>query len=292
MRKINIPKEILEDLYCVRGMTLKEIADEFGVNRQTIANKMNEFGLSIHNSAYIRAVKEKKKSIPHISKKKPDYQIKSVFQRAYSSIKSIDGVAEYFDINVKTAFEWKKRHNIATIHEYSQSGRKKINSGKPYTNKEWLESMYEKYSWEDLAKMLNCSPTTLSKWGIRFGIKTRTHSEQWDLKAKYGSRIVKPGEFDLQLYKETYSLDQSKLPKGVKQFIVDLYGKCECCGYSEVLDLHHIDEDRTNNDPENHSVLCPNCHAKIHRLGIKFEELVPDHVSWDKLLEDSYQEAK
>lgn len=291
MRRVSVSKSILERLYYSECRTLKYIADELGVSRQTIANKMKEYGLPVRNSKYIQEVKRSKKKPLKISKPMR-YRDKKVFERVYKELKSLDLVAQYFGISQDTAFEWKKRHKIATIHEYSQSGHKKLNSGKPYTNKEWLESMYEKYSWEDLAKMLNCSPTTLSKWGIRFGIKTRTHSEQWDLKAKYGSRVIKPGEFDLQLYKETYSLDQSKLPKGVKQFIVDLYGKCECCGYSEVLDLHHIDEDRTNNDPENHSVLCPNCHAKIHRLGIKFEELVPDHVSWDKLLEDSYQEAK
>ena len=37
--------------------------------------------------------------------------------------------------------------------------------------------------------------------------------------------------------------------------------------------------------------VCPNCHARIHRLGIPFNELVPNHVSWETLL-DSYQEAK
>ena len=43
--------------------------------------------------------------------------------------------------------------------------------------------------------------------------------------------------------------------------------KCEVCGYSEVpevLVVHHIDVDRTNNEELNLQVLCPTCHAVIH----------------------------
>ena len=43
--------------------------------------------------------------------------------------------------------------------------------------------------------------------------------------------------------------------------------KCECCGNTEwmglpiVLELHHIDGNRTNNKLENLQLLCPNCHS-------------------------------
>lgn len=41
--------------------------------------------------------------------------------------------------------------------------------------------------------------------------------------------------------------------------------KCENCGYNEynILQIHHIDENRKNNKKENLIVLCPNCHAGI-----------------------------
>ena len=42
--------------------------------------------------------------------------------------------------------------------------------------------------------------------------------------------------------------------------------KCEICGYNEdtdILQVHHIDENRQNNEIENLIILCPNCHAKI-----------------------------
>lgn len=293
MRKITLSRDLLYKLYVEEEMTLKQISEELGVSRQTVSNKLSEYGITIRNSNYIRSQKAKKK--PKL-KKILKYQIKDNFEKAYKELKSLELVAKYFGISQDTAYEWKKRHNIKTIKEYSKEGKDRLNINKPYANKEWLENMYAKYSWEELGKMLNCSPTTLSKWGIKFGIKTRSVKEQWDLKSKNGTRVVKKeDEFDLQAYKRAY-VDKSyscntHLPKGLKNFIISLYSACESCGYTEVLDLHHIDEDHNNNSPENHGVLCPNCHAKIHRLGKSFNELVPNHVTWDTLL-DSYQEAK
>ena len=289
MRKLNLPRDFLYDLYVVQRLSTIQIAKELGVNRQTISNKLQEYNIPIRNSSYIQAHKPKPKKT---FRKIPDYKNRDKFEKAYMELKSIDLVAEHFHINIKTAFEWKKRHGIETIKEFSWKGKEQVNKDKPYTNKEWLEEMYSKYSFEDIGKMLNCHPSTIQKWAQRFGIKTRNIKEQWEVKAKYGSKVVKSVDFDLQLYKDTYTLSgMTKLPKNLKNFIVNLYGKCECCGYDRVLDLHHIDENHNNNSPENHGVLCPNCHALIHRLGIPFNELVPNHVSWETLL-DSYQDAK
>lgn len=288
MRKFNIDRDFLEKRYCIEKRTLRDIALELGVSRQTISNKLREYGISIRNSSYINANKKPKKMLKKVCK----WRNKNDFQRIYSELKSLELVAKHYGINLTTACDWKKRHGIETIKEYSLSGKRKLNRDKPYMNKQWLEDMYSKYSWEELGKMLNCSSTTLSKWGIKFGIKTRTVSEQWELKAKNGTTVLKDLGFDLQLYKNTYTLDKMySLPKKLKNFIISLYGKCECCGYNEVLDLHHIDKNHHNNAPENHGVLCPNCHAKVHRLGVPFKLLVPNHVSWETLL-DSYQEAK
>jgi predicted HNH restriction endonuclease len=48
------------------------------------------------------------------------------------------------------------------------------------------------------------------------------------------------------------------------------------CGYDEderILEVHHIDEDRNNNDIKNLCILCPNCHVKI---TYHFYELLDD----------------
>lgn len=44
--------------------------------------------------------------------------------------------------------------------------------------------------------------------------------------------------------------------------------KCERCGYAlyQILQVHHRDRNRDNNELENLELLCPNCHAKEHYL--------------------------
>lgn len=44
--------------------------------------------------------------------------------------------------------------------------------------------------------------------------------------------------------------------------------KCERCGYDkkEILNVHHRDRDKKNNDLSNLELLCPNCHAEEHHL--------------------------
>lgn len=56
--------------------------------------------------------------------------------------------------------------------------------------------------------------------------------------------------------------------------------KCELCSYEEdlrILEVHHIDHNRSNNKPENLMILCPNCHAKItHGFYILIDRLLSE----------------
>jgi hypothetical protein len=52
-----------------------------------------------------------------------------------------------------------------------------------------------------------------------------------------------------------------------KRLIKERGYQCECCGLSQwfdhpiMIELHHVDGDRWNNDRSNLQLLCPNCHA-------------------------------
>lgn len=46
--------------------------------------------------------------------------------------------------------------------------------------------------------------------------------------------------------------------------------ECAICGYknnTKILEVHHIDCDRSNNDIDNLVILCPNCHTELHFLN-------------------------
>jgi len=73
-----------------------------------------------------------------------------------------------------------------------------------------------------------------------------------------------------------------------------LYGKNKSVQFPTILDVHHIDENRDNNNYRNLCLLCPTCHAKVHRgiytnlkRGDKFLRL-----SWEKVTLDSFNKSK
>lgn len=45
---------------------------------------------------------------------------------------------------------------------------------------------------------------------------------------------------------------------------------CERCGSQRYLVVHHLDHDRSNNDPRNLETLCKSCHQKEHEVWKNF----------------------
>ena len=57
--------------------------------------------------------------------------------------------------------------------------------------------------------------------------------------------------------------------------------KCVVCGFDKVVAIHHIDENKKNNDPTNLIPLCPNHHEMVHNNNWK-QEVVPFIIDWQK----------
>ncbi|WP_291321663.1 HNH endonuclease signature motif containing protein [Desulfonatronospira sp.] len=73
---------------------------------------------------------------------------------------------------------------------------------------------------------------------------------------------------------------------------------CAHCGFGvpAVLEVAHIDGDRTNNAVDNLVILCPNCH-KMHDLDLISTETItqmrdrPKIVDWSKRMKDAGAKA-
>ena len=56
---------------------------------------------------------------------------------------------------------------------------------------------------------------------------------------------------------------------------LDLPDGCELCGFepddSRQLDVHHLDEDKANNDPSNLQTVCANCHRNLKHVGSRLK---------------------
>jgi hypothetical protein len=71
-------------------------------------------------------------------------------------------------------------------------------------------------------------------------------------------------------YNYVFHLDKNKAYVHRKSHNVDLktYRKttkeCVICGFDKIVDLHHLDANKTNNSSKNLIGLCPNHHRMIH----------------------------
>lgn len=71
------------------------------------------------------------------------------------------------------------------------------------------------------------------------------------------------------VYKINTPKDKVKSQRSLKLRLLDQRGKnCERCSYSkqQILQVHHQDRNRKNNELENLELICPNCHAEEHYL--------------------------
>jgi hypothetical protein len=66
-------------------------------------------------------------------------------------------------------------------------------------------------------------------------------------------------------YRKSHNLDLETYRK--------LTEKCVVCGFDKIIDLHHLDGNRTNNSETNLIGLCPNHHRLIHMYEFKDEIL-------------------
>jgi hypothetical protein len=70
-------------------------------------------------------------------------------------------------------------------------------------------------------------------------------------------------------YKINRPRDKVKSQRALKIRLLEERGmKCGRCDYKrqEILQVHHIDRNRSNNDMSNLELICPNCHYEEHLL--------------------------
>ena len=70
-------------------------------------------------------------------------------------------------------------------------------------------------------------------------------------------------------YKLNRPRDKVKSYRALKVRLLKMRGKnCERCGYDkyEILQVHHKDKNRSNNELDNLELICPNCHFEEHYL--------------------------
>ena len=74
----------------------------------------------------------------------------------------------------------------------------------------------------------------------------------------------------IEATRRTHLKDPNGYPttrQGQRDMALQLRQCCDNCGWDNIIDIlviHHVDHNLRNGDPENISLLCPNCHAIEH----------------------------
>ena len=84
--------------------------------------------------------------------------------------------------------------------------------------------------------------------------------------------------------KRTYGKGTNKIFKKQEEYR-NRIGKCEMCGISNSLELHHKDGNHLNNDESNFQVLCRECHRNSHTQLFKGFEY---NYEFDKIISIEY----
>lgn len=96
----------------------------------------------------------------------------------------------------------------------------------------------------------------------------------------YGRRLEDLGVFNRRKYCDADCMRKAFVKQGdngqkyspahhsARRILYNIYGKerkCEICGSTTNVDVHHIDGNFSNNNIDNLMLLCRSCHMKAHR---------------------------
>jgi hypothetical protein len=114
-----------------------------------------------------------------------------------------------------------------------------------------------------------CSMTCYGKHGTSNPFHGKTHAKvsiermiSHPNRPKFKADATNP---NIVRFGSDYKHQESRRLRG--RLLDERGARCEWCGYSEVagvLEIHHEDRNRRNNDKANLKILCPTCHAVDH----------------------------
>lgn len=242
MKKLQFTKSTLRAL-ANKGMTSQLIAIELGCCRATVCNYAKFWGIPLPKGGGVR----RKVRMP--------YESKRLLQKAYEQTPSVRKLGERWGVSGYAVQRWLVLFGIPRNNKRATSAQ---DWGKPWANKTLLKKEYGRLGSKALAKKWNCDPGTVTNWVRRHGLKVRpptgegvSYDQAYEGKKRWTGRR-----------RPLYHRESEALKKEA--------GACQVleCGYSEhlkLLDIHHLDGDKLNNDKSNLVAACVLCHAKDTR---------------------------
>lgn len=135
-------------------------------------------------------------------------------------------------------------------------------------------ALWKTYSLDEIKQMV-AETRGFNELSKRMGYKGNTSYTNNQLRKYFDENDIDYSHYNGQAWRaggQLTNLGQNDFgvitPSIIKKHLLqEREHKCECCQQTEwlgqkiMLEVHHIDGDRTNNTRENLMLLCPNCHS-------------------------------
>ena len=196
------------------------------------------------------------------------YQNKEWLSYQYLTLgKSVTDISSEFGYSYDVIRKWLTRFNIT----------KPKDRGQLYRDKEWLyhQNITLNKTFVDIAKEFGYNVSTLKNWGRRFGLPKKGTGYFNEGRTPWNKGLAP--EDDQRVLNQANALREfhhdKKDTRRILKEDTSRYQKyrkdaCEICGNNSQLHVHHIDSDRTNNNPNNLITLCNKCHLRVHNKSL------------------------
>lgn len=165
-----------------------------------------------------------------------------------------------------------KRLKELSVGDYVYVNGQEVNTPL-YKNKDWLynQNITLNKTFVQIGKEFGYNVSTLKNWARKFHIPNKGTgyfnknripwnkgiSEDDDNRVKNQANALREFHHTNAAHSKIMKIDTSRYQKYMKKC-------CEVCGTTTDLEVHHIDKNHQNNNPNNLLTVCSSCHQKIH----------------------------
>lgn len=198
------------------------------------------------------------------------YRDKSWLENQYITLgKTVKEIANEFGYSKYVIDKWLRKFQIA---------RPASDNTELYKNKDWLyeQNITLNKTFVQISKETGYNVNTLKKWAKIHSIPQKgtgyfnVGHKPWNkgLSEKDDERVKRQGNALRNFHYDKSKKGISILKEDTTNYQKHNTNVCEICGSTNDVEVHHIDKNHNNNNPENLISLCSSCHTRVHNQSL------------------------
>lgn len=198
------------------------------------------------------------------------YRDKSWLENQYITLgKTVKEIANEFGYSKYVIDKWLRRFQIA---------RPDSDNTELYKDKDWLyeQNITLNKTFVQISKETGYNVSTLKKWAKVHGIPQKgtgyfnVGHKPWNkgLSEKDDERVKRQSDALRNFHYDKSKKGISILKEDTTNYQKHNTNVCEICGSTDDVEVHHIDKNHNNNNPENLISLCSSCHTRVHNQSL------------------------